>query len=104
VTGASSVRIMFRHLTPNVMPLVFLYMTFAVSGAVLLEAALSFIGLGDPNTPSWGQMLSTVQQADLLRAYWWLLPPGLGITVLSLAFFLTGRAFEQIINPRLRTR
>jgi len=104
VTGASSVRIMFRHLTPNVMPLVFLYMTFAVSGAILLEAALSFIGLGDPNTPSWGQMLSTVQQADLLRAYWWLLPPGLGITVLSLAFFLTGRAFEQIINPRLRTR
>jgi len=104
VTGASAVRIMFRHLTPNVMPLVFLYMTFAVSGAILLEAALSFIGLGDPNTPSWGQMLSTVQQADLLRAYWWLLPPGLGITVLSLAFFLTGRAFEQIINPRLRTR
>jgi peptide/nickel transport system permease protein len=104
VTGASSVRIMFRHLTPNVMPLVFLYMTFAVSGAILFEAALSFIGLGDPNTPSWGQMLSTVQQADLLRAYWWLLPPGLGITVLSLAFFLTGRAFEQIINPRLRTR
>src|SRR5436309_1134000 len=104
VTGASSVRIMFRHLTPNVMPLVFLYMTFAVSGAILLEAALSFIGLGDPNTPSWGQMLSTVQTVDLLRAYWWLLPPGLGITVLSLAFFLTGRAFEQIINPRLRTR
>src|SRR5438445_764411 len=104
VTGASSVRIMFRHLTPNVMPLVFLYMTFAVSGAILLEAALSFIGLGDPNTPSWGQMLSTVQQADLLRAYWWLLPPRLGITVLALAFFLTGRAFEQIINPRLRTR
>jgi len=45
-----------------------------------------------------------VQTVDLLRAYWWLLPPGLGITVLSLAFFLTGRAFEQIINPRLRTR
>ncbi len=104
VTGASGVRIMFRHLTPNVLPLVFLYMTFAVSGAILFEAALSFIGLGDPSTPSWGQMLSTVQQTDLLRAYWWLLPPGLGITVLSLAFFLTGRAFEQIINPRLRAR
>lgn len=104
VTGASSVRIMFRHLSPNVMPLVFLYMTFAVSGAILTEAALSFIGLGDINTPSWGTMLSTVQQSDLLRAYWWLLPPGLGITVLSLAFFLIGRSFEQVINPRLRTR
>ena len=104
VTGASSVRIMFRHLTPNVMPLVFLYMTFSVSAAILFEAALSFLGLGDVNTPSWGTMLSLVQSADLLRAWWWLLPPGLGITLLSLAFFLVGRAFEQIINPRLRTR
>jgi len=104
VTGASNVRIMFRHLAPNVMPLVFLYMTFAVSGAILFEAALSFLGLGDINTPSWGTMLSTIQQSDVIRAYWWLLPPGLGITLLSLAFFLVGRAFEQIINPRLRLR
>ncbi len=104
VTGASNSRIMFRHLTPNVMPLVFLYMTFAVSGAILFEAALSFLGLGDINTPSWGTMLSTIQQSDILGAWWWLLPPGLGITLLSLAFFLVGRAFEQIINPRLRTR
>jgi peptide/nickel transport system permease protein len=104
VTGASNIRIMFRHLAPNVMPLVFLYMTFAVSGAILLEAALSFLGLGDINTPSWGTMLSTIQSSDLLRAYWWLFPPGLGITLLSLAFFLVGRAFEQVINPRLRTR
>ncbi len=87
------------------MPLVFLYMTFAVSTAILFEAALSFLGLGDINTPSWGTMLSTLQaQSDLIRAYWWLLPPGLGITLLSLAFFLVGRAFEQVINPRLRTR
>ena len=104
VTGASNVRIMFRHLMPNVMPLVFLYMTFAVSGAILFEAALSFLGLGDINTPSWGTMLSTIQQSDVIRAWWWLLPPGLGITLLSLAFFLVGRAFEQIINPRLRLR
>ena len=95
---------MFRHLMPNVMPLVFLYMTFAVSGAILFESALSFLGLGDINTPSWGTMLSTIQQSDVIRAWWWLLPPGLGITLLSLAFFLVGRAFEQIINPRLRLR
>ncbi len=104
VTGASNVRIMFRHLTPNVLPLVFLYMTFSVSGAIFLEAALSFLGLGDINTPSWGTMLSTIQQTDLVRAWWWLLPPGLGITFLSLGFFLVGRAFEQVVNPRLRTR
>lgn len=104
VTGASNVRIMFRHLTPNVLPLVFLYMTFSVSGAIFLEAALSFLGLGDINTPSWGTMLSTVQQTNLVAAWWWLLPPGLGITFLSLGFFLVGRAFEQVVNPRLRTR
>lgn len=104
VTGASNVRIMFRHLTPNVLPLVFLYMTFSVSGAILSEAALSFLGLGDINTPSWGTMLSTIQQTDLVRPWWWLMPPGLGITVLSLGFFLVGRAFEQVVNPRLRTR
>ena len=104
VTGASNVRIMFRHLTPNVMPLVFLYMTFSVSGAIFLEAALSFLGLGDINTPSWGTMLSTVQQTNLMAAWWWLLPPGLGITFLTLGFFLVGRAFEQVVNPRLRTR
>lgn len=104
VTGASNVRIMFRHLTPNVLPLVFLYMTFSVSGAIFLEAALSFLGLGDINTPSWGTMLSTVQQTNLVAEWWWLLPPGLGITFLSLGFFLVGRAFEQVVNPRLRTR
>ncbi len=104
VTGASHLRVMFRHIAPNILPLVFLYMTFAVSGAIFLEAALSFLGLGDITVPSWGTMLSTVQQSDLIRAYWWLLPPGLGITVLSLAFFLTGRAVEEIIHPRLRAR
>ncbi|MEE9600699.1 MAG: ABC transporter permease subunit, partial [Thermoplasmata archaeon] len=104
VTGSSHIRIMFRHMAPNVFPLVFLYMTFAVSGAILFEASLSFLGLGDINTPSWGTMLSMVQQSDLLGAPWWLLPPGLGITFLSLGFYLTGRAMEQIINPRLRAR
>jgi ABC-type dipeptide/oligopeptide/nickel transport system permease subunit len=104
VTGASSVRIMFKHIAPNVLPLAFLYMTFAVSGAILTEAALSFIGLGDFTQPSWGIMLFYIQQTDALQ-YWWLLwPPGLCITFLSLGFYLVGRAFEQIVNPRLRRR
>jgi peptide/nickel transport system permease protein len=104
VTGASNVRIMFKHIAPNVLPLAFLYMTFAVSGAILTEAALSFIGLGDFTQPSWGIMLFYVQQTDAIQ-YWWLLwPPGLCITFLSLGFYLIGRAFEQIVNPRLRRR
>ena len=104
VTGASNVRIMFRHIAPNVAPLAFLYMTFAVSGAILTEAALSFIGLGDVNTVSWGIMLQDVSQSRALEAWWWLLPPGLAITLISLAFFLVGRAFDEIVNPRLRKR
>jgi len=104
VTGASNIRIMFKHVAPNVLPLAFLYMTFAVSGAILTEAALSFLGLGDVNTPSWGQMLEAIQRSNVLEAWWWLLPPGLGITMLSLSFYLVGNAFEQIVNPRLRKR
>ena len=104
VTGASNVRIMFRHIAPNVAPLAFLYMTFSVSGAILTEAALSFIGLGDINTMSWGIMLQLVSQSKALTAWWWLLPPGLAITLISLAFFLVGRAFDEIVNPRLRKR
>ncbi|MCK4367182.1 MAG: ABC transporter permease subunit [Thermoplasmata archaeon] len=104
VTGASNIRIMFKHIAPNVLPLAFLYMTFAVSGAILTEAALSFIGLGDVNTASWGQMLQLIQQSNVLGSWWWLMPPGLGITFLSLAFYLIGRGYEQIVNPRLRVR
>jgi peptide/nickel transport system permease protein len=104
VTGASNIRIMFKHIAPNVLPLAFLYMTFAVSGAILTEAALSFIGLGDVNTPSWGQMLQLIQQSNVLGSWWWLMPPGIGITFLSLAFYLIGRGYEQIVNPRLRAR
>ncbi len=106
VTGASNTRIMFRHIIPNVMPLAFLYMTFAVTGAILGEASLSFLGLGDPTTMSWGMMLYNISHGSgyTLTAWWWLLPPGLSITFLVLGFFLVGRAFEEIINPRLRRR
>ena len=104
VTGASKSRIMFRHIAPNVLPLALLYMTFAVSGAILFEAALSFIGLGDPGTMTWGMMLNYVQHSNALNNWWWLLPPGICITLVCMSFFLLGRAFDEIVNPRLRRR
>ncbi len=104
VSGASKTRIMFRHIAPNILPLAVLYMTFYVSGAILSEASLSFIGLGDPRTMSWGMMLNFVQHANALTAWWWLLPPGICITLICLSFFLLGRAFDEIVNPRLRRR
>ena len=105
IAGASHIRIMFKHIAPNVLPLVFLFLTFSVSGTIIAEASLSFIGLGDPTHMSWGMMLYYAQNTgSALKAWWWLIPPGLAITFISLGFFLIGRAFEQIINPRLRRR
>ncbi len=106
VTGASNARIMFRHIAPNVMPLSLLYMTFQVTGAILAEASLSFLGLGDPLVTSWGQMLYTLTRGSgsTFTAWWWFLPPGLSITILVMGFFFIARAFDEIINPRLRER
>ncbi len=105
VAGASHRRIILVHLVPNVIPFSFLYMSLGVAGAIISEASLSFLGLGDPKAVSWGQMLYSIQTAGAtMYAWWWLLPPGLSITALSLGFFLVGRAFDEILNPRLRKR
>jgi peptide/nickel transport system permease protein len=105
VSGASDIRLIFLHIAPNVLPFSFLYMSLTVAGAIITEAALSFIGLGDPTVVSWGNILSNViTQGGALIYWWWLLPPGLCITLLSLGFYLLGRGFDEIINPRLRRR
>jgi peptide/nickel transport system permease protein len=80
-------------------------MTFGVTGAILTEAALSFLGLGDPSTVSWGMMLQwCFTSGYTFKAPFWLLPPGLCITFLALSFYLIGIGTEQIVNPRLRER
>lgn len=103
VAGAGDRRILLHHLAPNVLPLTFLYAALGVSGAILTEASLSFIGLGDPSVVSWGMMLQwAFTTGHTFRAPYWILPPGLAISLLSLSFYLVGRALEEIINPRLR--
>lgn len=103
VSGVPTQRILLRHLLPPVLPLSVLYVTFGVSSAILTEAALSFIGLGDPSVPSWGMMLRWAQaQGYATKALYWMLPPGLCITLISLAFYLIGKGLEQRIIPRLR--
>jgi peptide/nickel transport system permease protein len=105
VSGASNRAIIFRHLAPNVLPLTFLYMVFTISGAIITEAILAFLGMGDPTAVTWGMMLQFLQiSGNTLTAPWWLLPPGIAITLLSLAFYLVGRAFDEVVNPRLRAR
>ena len=103
VAGASHLRIIFRHIMPNVLPLAFLYMTFRVTAAILVEAALSFLGFGDPSQVSWGMMLQWVwKSGHMFQAPYWLIPPGVCISLLTLAFYLLGRAMDEVLDPRLR--
>ncbi len=103
VSGASHRRIIFRHILPHVMPLALLYMTFRVTSAIIIEAALAFLGFGDPGTVSWGMMLQWVwKTGHMFQAPYWLLPPGLCISLITMAFYMTGRAMEDVLDPRLR--
>jgi peptide/nickel transport system permease protein len=101
--GAGDLQILFRHITPNVLPLSFLYMAIGVQTGVMLEAALSFLGFGDPNVLSWGIMLNAAFQAGAMRsAWWWVLPPGVALSLFVIAIFMITRAYEERLNPRLR--
>jgi peptide/nickel transport system permease protein len=92
---------MARHVLPNVMPLVLANTTLAVSISILSETTLSFLGLGDPTATSWGSILDEAFQGSAisLNAWWWVLPPGLCVVVVVLAFNLMGRALEDILDP-----
>jgi peptide/nickel transport system permease protein len=101
--GAGHLRILLRHVTPNVLPLSFLYVAIGVQAGVMLEAALSFLGYGDPNAMSWGTMLNAAFQAGAMRsAWWWVLPPGIALSLFVIAIFMITRAYEELLNPRLR--
>jgi peptide/nickel transport system permease protein len=103
VSGASHLRIIFRHIMPNVLPLSFLYMTFRVTSAIITEAALAFLGFGDPGTVSWGMMLQWVwKTGHMFTAPYWLLPPGMCISLITLSFYMLGRAMDEVLDPRLR--
>ncbi len=103
VAGASHFRIIFRHIMPNVLPLSFLYMTFRVTSAITIEASLAFLGFGDPGTVSWGMMLQWVwKTGHMFKAPYWLLPPGICISLITLSFYMLGRAMDEVLDPRLR--
>ena len=81
-------------------------MIFFAPGAILAEASLSFLGLGDPSIPTWGQMLEAGFRTGALYVgyWWWVLPPGILIVVTAVAFMLLALAAEPIVDPRLRRR
>ena len=104
--GAGSFHIMMRHVLPNVFPLVFANTVLVAAVAIVSETTLSFLGLGDPTTASWGMMLHYAFEggATAAGAWWYYLPPGLCVVLVVLAFTLLGYAFDEILNPKLRER
>lgn len=104
--GCSHWQIIFRHIIPNLLPLSFLYMMFTVTDAIFSEAALSYFGLLNVRM-SWGLMIWTAQYSGYLlnpNTWWLIVPAGLSITLLCAAFYLVGRALDEVVNPRLRKR
>lgn len=107
VAGGGNRHIILTHILPNLLPFSFLYMMFSVTAAIFSEATLSFFGLLNIRM-SWGIMIFTAQAGGYLLSgaeYWWLLiPAGASITLLCSAFYLVGRALDEVVNPRLRKR
>ncbi len=106
IAGGGHAHIIFRHIVPNLLPLAFLYMMFTVTSAIFSEAVLSFFGLLNIRM-SWGLMIHTTNTAGYLldlKRWWLVFPASLAITLLCSAFYLVGRALDEVINPRLRRR
>jgi peptide/nickel transport system permease protein len=104
--GATDTQLITRQVLPNVMPLILVSSTLTVASAILAEATLTFLGLGDPTSVSWGSMLNTafMQGAVTAGAWWYLIPPGVAILVIVLGFTLVGRAVEHVLNARVQPR
>mgnify|MGYP000330093904 CR=1 FL=1 len=104
VAGASTRWILLKHILPQVLPYSFYLMVIGVPGYILLEAGLSYLGLGDPTIPTWGQILhdASVHGAALCGYWWWVIPPGLLIALVGLSFAMIGVAVDKILNPKLR--
>ncbi|MGI0087468.1 MAG: ABC transporter permease [Nitrosotalea sp.] len=102
--GQKDFKIIFKHVLPQLLPYTFASIAISVPAAITTEAGLSFLGLGDPTFPTWGQILhdASVYGAAERGLWWWILPPGIMIAITGLAFVFIGHAMDTIVNPRLR--
>lgn len=103
--GCSDLRIIYRHILPNVLPLLLLYAAFNIAWSIITEASASFLGFGDGDTISWGGMLYELWLSGKTRvAWWWFATPSLCIVLLVTSLVFVSRAYEEVANPRLRKR
>ncbi|MEM3677522.1 MAG: ABC transporter permease [Candidatus Bathyarchaeia archaeon] len=102
--GASDTWIILHHIMPQLLPYMFAQAALTVPSAILSEAALSFLGLGDPTIVTWGKILHDAQMAGAAvnNYWWWVVTPGILIALVALSFSLLGNALDKILQPKLR--
>ena len=102
--GQKNSKIIFKHIIPQLLPYAFASIAISVPAAITTEAGLSFLGLGDPTFPTWGQILhdANTYGAAARGIWWWIAPPGIMIAITGLAFVFIGNALDAIVNPKLR--
>lgn len=102
--GQKNSKIIFKHILPQLLPYAFASIAISVPAAITTEAGLSFLGLGDPSFPTWGQILhdANTHGAAARGLWWWIMPPGLMIALTGLAFVFVGNALDAIVNPKLK--
>jgi len=102
--GQKNSKIVFKHIIPQLLPYAFASIAISVPAAITTEAGLSFLGLGDPTFPTWGQILhdANTYGAAARGIWWWIVPPGLMIAITGLAFVFIGNALDAIVNPKLK--
>ncbi len=103
ISGASNIKIIYFEIAPNIFPIALVNTTFALAWAIITEASISFLGFGDPNVLSWGSIIFRAFASEMsYKVWWWVIPPGAAIMTLVTSVYFIGRAYEEMINPRLR--
>jgi len=102
--GQKDSKIVLKHILPQLLPYAFASIAISVPAAITTEAGLSFLGLGDPSFPTWGQILYDANKfgAASRGLWWWIMPPGVMIAITGLAFVFIGNALDAIVNPKLK--
>jgi len=102
--GQKDSKIILKHILPQLLPYAFASIAISVPAAITTEAGLSFLGLGDPSFPTWGQILrdANIFGAAARGLWWWIMPPGVMIAITGLAFVFIGNALDAIVNPKLK--
>ena len=102
--GQKNSKIILKHILPQLLPYAFASIAISVPAAITTEAGISFLGLGDPSFPTWGQILHDAHTfgAAARGLWWWIMPPGIMIAITGLAFVFIGNALDAIVNPKLK--